>query len=97
MPVALVASRAVPVRWASVPKAPINEYRKSGLSKHKIWIARQLLMSAPPTDAVPSEDSGEAQLRIPVSAGTDGRHNLRSLLLRENIHHNEVWPLTFVL
>jgi hypothetical protein len=68
MPVALVASRTVPVRWAPVPKAPINEYRKTGLSEYKIWTAWQFLMSAPPPNAVSPQDVGEAQLRITVSA-----------------------------
>lgn len=96
-PIALIAPGTVPVSEAPVPKAPVNENRKLDRGKHKIWIAYQLLVSAPSADAVPPQNCGQTHFGIPISAGTDGRHDLRSLLSGENIHHNGVSSVASIL
>ncbi len=76
---------------AAVPKTAVHEDGEALAAEDEIGLAGQPLVSAPAGDAVGTKNGGEPQLGGPVSGGTDGGHDLRSLFLCEHVSHGQIF------
>jgi hypothetical protein len=74
LPEGSVASRHLAVLGAYVPEAPVDKHGYTQLREHKIWIAEDLLMPAPPCDAICAKDPDHCQLRALVPARAYVKH-----------------------
>lgn len=72
----------------SMPKATVYENNKMLSWKYKIRLPEQGMFSSPTLNAVISEKPSQDQFRAFVSRRTDEGHDIRSLLLGENIRHD---------
>lgn len=70
-----------------MPKAAVDEDRKTGKAKREIRPARQRLVAAPAGYAGGAQNRGELQLRGPIAARFNGGHHLAALGFCEYVGH----------
>lgn len=82
----VVLGQSVASRTA-VPKAAIDENRRSARWEDKVWLAGQVRVPSPAGDLRRAEQARECFLRGGVSFGANARHVVRALRSGEPIGH----------
>jgi len=70
-----------------MPEAPVDEYRHPLLSKNKIRPSEKSRVTAPPDETVRAEQFDQTHFRELIAAALNPRHDLGTLLRRENVRH----------
>ena len=71
----------------SVPEIPVNEDRHPFPGENEIGRSEDSRMPPPTPDATGPKHGNKAQFSVSISTRADGRHDGRTLFLRENVGH----------
>ena len=52
----------MPMKWATMPKTPVNEHRKTMLAKYKVWTTRKLHIATPTGQLIRTQNGNQPQL-----------------------------------